>query len=120
MEENEQLTLANFRNELDEEVLERGWYYFSSGWVSEPREVLPGFFEVSVNEVNPHAVSFTFEEETFTDIFCTCQDREHQVCKHMAAALCFFEAEQEKQQKPIDWDGLEQEDLRRRQNLNEQ
>jgi hypothetical protein len=114
MEENEQLTLDNFRNELDEEVLERGWYYFGCGWVNPPREILPGFYEVRIDEVNAHAVSFTYEDDIFTDIFCTCEDRSHLVCRHMAAALCFFEAEREKQNKPVDWEQLENDDLKRR------
>ncbi|MCU0433925.1 MAG: SWIM zinc finger domain-containing protein [Bacteroidia bacterium] len=118
MDDNEALSLDNFRNELDENVLERGWYYFSSGWVKPPRIVLPGFYEVRVEEVNPHAVSFTYEDEVFTDIFCTCEDRTHDVCRHMAAALFYFEAEREKQMKPVDWEQLEQEDLKRRENGN--
>lgn len=114
MEEHEHLTLDNFRNELDESVLERGWYYFSTGWVQPPREVLPGFFEVRVEEVNPHAVSFTYEEDAFVDIFCTCEDRTHLVCRHMAGALCYFEAERDKLLRPVDWETLEREEAERK------
>lgn len=114
LDDHESLTLDNFRNELEEVVLERGWFYYNSGWVKAPREVLPGFFEVRVEEVNPHAVSFTYEDEMFTDVFCTCEDRLHEVCRHMAAALFYFEAERNMQSKPVDWEQLEQEDLKRR------
>lgn len=108
----EPLTLDNFRKELDEQVLERGWHYFQCGWVKPPREVMPGYFEFVVAEVNPHAVSFSREGELFTDVFCTCDDRQHEVCRHFAAALFYLEAEDEKNTVPRNWDALEQERLR--------
>jgi uncharacterized Zn finger protein len=89
------ITLDDFRNELEEKVLERGWMYFNNGWVKHVRELMPGFYEVQVEEVNPHAVSFTYKEDRFTDLFCTCADISHLVCKHMAAAMFYFEAERE-------------------------
>ncbi|HLG04010.1 MAG TPA: SWIM zinc finger family protein [Bacteroidia bacterium] len=90
-----ELTLASFRNELDEAVLERGWLYFSNGWVSRPREILPHYYECVVEEVNPHAVSFSRNPDgTFTDIFCTCGDRLHSACRHMAAVLFLLESHQ--------------------------
>jgi uncharacterized Zn finger protein len=90
--EAEQLTLTNFRNELDESVLERGWVYFNNGWVKVPREIMPGYYEAVVEEVNPHAVSFSLDEDgIFTDVFCTCGNKTHAVCKHMAAVIFVYE-----------------------------
>lgn len=88
------ITLENFRTELDERALERGWFYFQSGWVKAPREVMPGFFEAVVEEVNPHAVSFSRDEQgRFADVFCTCGEKELDFCRHMAAVLFYFETE---------------------------
>jgi len=71
---------------MDEKVLERGWFYFSKGWVKEPKEVLPGFYESVVNEVVPHAVSYSIDEDDqVEDIFCTCGDMPW--CRHLAAIL---------------------------------
>jgi hypothetical protein len=109
------LSLENFRNEMDERALERGWFYFSKGWVNPPREVLPGFFECVVNEVNPHAVSYSIDEnDIIDDVFCTCGDalaprlhphlphvRGQAWCRHLAAAIYFIE-EDRKENLPAD------------------
>ncbi len=98
----ESLTVENFRNELREEIVARGWLYFQNGWVKPPREVMPLFYEASVEEVNPHAVSYTYDEEFFTDIFCSCGES---YCRHLAAVLCWYETQalqlQEEKNKPL-------------------
>ncbi|TND09932.1 MAG: hypothetical protein FD123_614 [Bacteroidetes bacterium] len=100
------ITLGNFRDELDEQPLERGWYYFQSNWVKSFREVMPGFFEAVVEEVNPQAVSFSRDEQDiFADIFCTCG--EAVPCKHMAAVLFYLEAETNRGDVK-NWDELEE------------
>ncbi len=110
--EAEQLTLENFRNELDESVLERGWIYFLNGWAKTPREVMPGYFEAVVEEVNPHAVSFSLNEDnSFTDIFCTCGDKTHGVCRHMAAVIFIYEKKYIEENKPTDWERIEEDSL---------
>jgi hypothetical protein len=106
------LTIHNFRNELDESVLERGWIYFNNSWVKAPREVMPGYFETVVEEVNPHAVSFSLDEDgTFTDIFCTCGDKQHEVCRHMAAVIFTYEKKYLEENKPLEWERLEEDSL---------
>jgi hypothetical protein len=101
------LSLENFRNEMDERALERGWFYFSKGWVRKPTEVLPGFYECVVNEVNPHAVSFSQNKnDEFDDVFCTCGDAATSRlsnspkestdvaapwCRHLAGAIYYIE-----------------------------
>lgn len=77
---------------MDERALERGWFYFSKGWALVPKEVLPGFYECIVNEVNPHAVSYSLDENDFVDdVFCTCGDQLAPWCRHLAAALYLIE-----------------------------
>lgn len=77
---------------MDEKVLERGWFYFSKGWVRKPTQVLPGFYECVVTEVNPHAISYSIEEnEEVNDVFCTCGDEPW--CRHLAATLYYIENE---------------------------
>ena len=94
----EKLTLGNFRNEMDEKVLERGWFYFSKGWVKAPKEVLPGFYESIVNEVVPHAISYSIDEDNHVDdVFCTCG--ENPWCRHLAGVLFFIE-DQRKERLP--------------------
>lgn len=106
----EPLTITNFRNELNESVLERGWMYFNNGWVKTPREVLPGYFEAVVEEVNPHAVAFSVDDEgIFTDIFCTCADKTHDICRHMAAVIFTYEKEYIDKNKPTDWKRIEED-----------
>jgi uncharacterized Zn finger protein len=108
----EPITVLNFRNELDEKVLERGWIYFLNDWVKPPREIMPGYFEAVVEEVNPHAVSFAVNEDgTFTDIFCTCGDKSHDVCRHMAAVIFVFEKKYVEENKPADWERIEEDSL---------
>jgi hypothetical protein len=43
------VSVLSFRNELDEKVLEWGWLYFNNGWVSVPKEILPGKYEVVIH-----------------------------------------------------------------------
>jgi hypothetical protein len=88
----EKLSVANFRNELEESIVARGWMYFQNGWVKPPREIMPGFFEVVVEEVNPHAISYSYDNEFFDDVFCSCGELE---CRHLAAVLCWYEAKLE-------------------------
>lgn len=108
MEDEEKLTLENFRNELDEAVIGRGWIYYNNGWVKEPRELMPGYFESVVNEVNTHAVCYTLNEDgSFTDIFCTCDDKLHDVCRHMAAVLIRYEAIKLAEEQTPGWDEIE-------------
>lgn len=77
---------------MDEKVLERGWFYFSKGWVRKPTEVLPGFYECVITEVNPHAISYSIEaSDEVNDVFCTCGDEPW--CRHLAATLFFIEDE---------------------------
>lgn len=102
------LTLENFRNELDEKVLERGWFYFSKGWVRPPKEMMPGYYECVVNEVVPHAVSYSLnEDDEISDVFCTCgevasrltnspkerTDATSSWCRHLGAAIFWIESE---------------------------
>jgi uncharacterized Zn finger protein len=109
---NEAITILNFRNELDEKVLERGWIYFQNGWVKAPKELMPGYFEAVVEEVNPHAVSFSLDEDgIFADIFCTCGDKSHDVCRHMAAVLFVFEKKYMDEHQPMNWERIEEDSL---------
>ena len=110
----EKLTLSNFRDELDESVLERGWIYFNNGWVNEFREVMPEYFEAVVEEVNPHAVSWSLNEEgAFTDIFCTCGDKKHNICRHMAAVLFVYEKQAAEKNAPGSWERIEEDSLQK-------
>jgi uncharacterized Zn finger protein len=110
----EKLTLSNFRDELEESVLERGWIYFNNGWVNEFREVMPEYFEAVVEEVNPHAVSWSLNEEgSFTDIFCTCADKKHTVCRHMAAVLFVYEKQSAEKNSPGSWERIEEDSLQK-------
>ena len=90
---NTEVTVANFKDELDEAILERGWFYFKKGWVKNPKEIMPGFFETQVNEVSSYAVSYSIDKDgIFTDDFCTCGDVRSFMCRHKAAVLFWLEA----------------------------
>ena len=106
------LTLENFRNELDESVLERGWIYFLNNWVKPIREIMPGFYEAIVEEVNPHAVSFSENaDESFNNIFCTCGDKNHKVCRHMAAIIFVLEKKYMEENKAGSWERIEEDSI---------
>jgi hypothetical protein len=106
------VTIKNFRNELDEKVLERGWIYFLNNWIKTPREVMPGYFEAMVEEVNPHAVSFSLDEDgVFADVFCTCGDKAHDFCRHMAAVIFGYEKRFVEENKLGDWERIEEDSL---------
>jgi hypothetical protein len=48
------------------------------------------FFLVFMREVNPHAVSYSIEEnDQVKDVFCTCG--EERWCRHLSAVLYFME-----------------------------
>jgi uncharacterized Zn finger protein len=88
-----EITLSNFRDELDVSILERGWFYFKKGWVKNPREIIPGFFETQVDEVSSYAVSYSISKDgIFKDDFCTCGDVRSFMCRHKAALLFWLEA----------------------------
>lgn len=93
------ITLGNFRDEIEERNLERGWFYFQKGWVRKPKEILPGYFEAIVQEVSAYAVSWSMDDEgTFSDDFCTCNENQSSVCRHKAAVLFRIEQDRESQQ----------------------
>ena len=88
------ITLTNFRDEIDERNLERGWFYFQKGWVRKPKEILPGYFEAIVQEVSAYAVSWSMEEDgVFADDFCTCNENQSAICRHKAAVLFRIESD---------------------------
>ncbi len=106
------ITLFNFRYELDESVLERGWYYFNNAWVKNSKEVMPAHFEAIVEEVNPQAVSFSLTSQgEFSNIFCTCGDQKHKICRHMAAVIFVYEKQFIEQHRPTDWERIEEDSL---------
>ncbi len=85
---------------MDERALERGWFYFSKGWVRKPTEVLPGFYECVVTEVNPHAVSFSHsQEDIFEDVYCTCGGASPW-CRHLAGAIYWIENDRKENLPP--------------------
>lgn len=87
-----EITTSNFRDELDEDILERGWFYFKKGWVRNPKEIMPGFFEMQVDEVSSYAVSYSIDSNgIFSDDFCTCGDARNFMCRHKAAVLFYLE-----------------------------
>lgn len=81
------LSPENFRNMLNEEVLEWGFVYFNNGWLRPEKELMPGLFTVVVNEPNPQEVSYRRSEAGLTDLFCTCGETKFRYCRHMAAVL---------------------------------
>lgn len=87
----EPLTLENFRTEMSEAALGRGYLYYKNGWVKGPRELLPDYYEYTVHEVNTYAVTFSRDEETFTDLFCTCDPDDILNCRHLAAVMYAIE-----------------------------
>lgn len=92
--EQSRLTLGNFREEIEERILERGWFYFQKGWVKKPKEIMPGYFESVVQEVAAYAVSWSVDENgVFTDDFCTCNENQSTICRHKAAVLFLLEDE---------------------------
>jgi uncharacterized Zn finger protein len=90
------VSVLSFRNELDEKVLEWGWLYFNNGWVSVPKEILPGKYEVVIHESTPHALTFAQSWNNISDYFCTCGQSHRSVCRHLAALLFYLEAGLEK------------------------
>lgn len=90
------IDFANFRDEIEERNLERGWFYFQKGWVKKPKEILPGYFESVVQEVAAYAVSWSMDDdEAFTDDFCTCNENQSTLCRHKAAVLFHIENERQ-------------------------
>jgi uncharacterized Zn finger protein len=103
------LCIHNFRNELSEELVARGWIYFNTGWVKTPREIMPDYYEAVVEEVNPHAVSYSYDVETgiFTDVFCTCGENSENGCRHLAAVICMYEKQAIDESRLLTWEEWE-------------
>ena len=88
----DRLSLGNFRNELNEEMLEWGFIYFNNGWVKPGKEIMPGLFTCVVEEPNPQEVSFRRWDGGLSDLFCSCGETKYKYCRHIAAVL-FHEEE---------------------------
>jgi uncharacterized Zn finger protein len=91
------ITLDNFRNELNEMVLERGWHYWNQGWVLMVKQMERDFYEGRVKEVNEHTVTFRWLDDIISEPFCTCEQKNVEFCRHMAAVL--FQLEWERNNK---------------------
>jgi hypothetical protein len=63
------ITIHNFRNELDESVLERGWIYFNNNWVKVPREVMPGILKPSLKKLIRMPFHFRLMKTEYSQIY---------------------------------------------------
>lgn len=87
------ITVDNFRNELEEPVLERGWHYWNQGWVSRVIRMERDFYEGVVKEANEHTVTFRWKDGIISEPFCTCDQKQVEFCRHMAAILFELESQ---------------------------
>ncbi|HTL82668.1 MAG TPA: SWIM zinc finger family protein [Bacteroidia bacterium] len=100
--------LHDFRNELDESILERGYYYFKNDWLKKITEIMPGCFEAVIEEVNPHAVTYTLADDgKISNVFCTCGDKEHIYCRHLATVLFHYEFLASGENRPATMEDME-------------
>ncbi len=81
------LSVRSFRNEMNESVLEWGWIYYNNGWVSIPKEIMPGLFEVVISEACYQAVTYRLDDDDVYEAFCSCGAERHRHCRHVAALM---------------------------------
>lgn len=87
------LTLANFKQQIDETILQRGRSYYSGGRVLTLGEVEPGRWQAEVEGRQPYRVAITAGAGEALSWSCTCPYT-GPVCKHIAAVLLALEAEE--------------------------
>ncbi len=81
------MTFNNFENNIDPQILERGYRYFKNGYVIEIDEVDTGLWEAEVEGTEVYNVSVRTDKFEIKDWECDCPYDMGSVCKHIAAVL---------------------------------
>lgn len=87
----EEIKITDFRNLLDESILERGWYYFKNGWVVSLKKTKGNFYEAVVRGADENLVVFQREKDALREYFCTCHYKFGKPCRHLSAVLYWLE-----------------------------
>lgn len=85
------LTLANFKQQIDSAILQRGRQYHFGGHVVELEEVDDGVWSALVEGTDPYNVDIAREEDGALSYECTCPYDLGPVCKHVVAVLYAIE-----------------------------
>jgi uncharacterized Zn finger protein len=95
------VTLSNFKQEIDPEILSRGRRYFTNGHVIDLDEVTDGNWSAIVEGTESYQVIITQKGNGDLSTQCTCPYDWGPVCKHIAAVLHAIEKtlEEEKEDK---------------------
>lgn len=82
------LKLSNFKQEVDEVILKRGYHYFKDGHVLGKRLIREGCYEVLVIGHEDYTVNIQLDSNgTIISYRCNCPYRGGPICKHEVAAF---------------------------------
>jgi hypothetical protein len=81
------LTLKNFDNTIDPDILERGERYYRQGAVEQLKEDRSGEFIGHVRGTDFYAVRVVIDDDEIVEYSCGCPYNKGPLCKHVAAVL---------------------------------
>lgn len=89
-----EIPIRQFEQYIDEKILARGLSYYKKGYVDEPEEVSPGFYEAIVQGTENYLVQLTVKNGVITEHVCNCPYDYGPVCKHIAAVIFYMQQEE--------------------------
>ncbi len=87
------IPLNEFEQHIDDTILKRGLSYFKNSRVEEPDEITTGVYEFKVHGTETYTVILHVKNDVLTDHTCNCPYDLGAVCKHVAAALFYWQQE---------------------------
>lgn len=87
------INLDQFEQEIDTDILKRGYQYFKKGLVSEPNSTGIGEYEFEVDGTEDYIVELRIVGRNLVHATCTCPYDWGAICKHIAASVICLENE---------------------------
>lgn len=86
-----EISLEDFRDQIDDVIVDRGLAYFKKGHVEFVDEMSPGKFVGMIRGTEKYRVELNIEDGLVTNHYCPCPYDMGPVCKHIVAALFFIQ-----------------------------
>ncbi|HEY5123459.1 MAG TPA: hypothetical protein VIK14_06955 [Ignavibacteria bacterium] len=88
------IPLNQFEEFIDETILKRGLSYFKKGYINQPEEISPGYFETIVKGTEDYTVHIRIKKGVITDYDCNCPYDMGPVCKHIAGMIFYLQEDE--------------------------
>ncbi len=88
------ISLNEFEQHIDEDILKRGLQYFKKGYVTCVDELSGGEYEATVEGSETYTVHMEIKNGVINGCYCTCPYDWGPVCKHEVAVMFYLQQEE--------------------------